>query len=247
MTSKQSEVYGQINYDQPPLEVPIVNPPNQTEPPPEISKTINPISAEILNLQLKSAAERRAGVLFRAVLKEFEHQMIARTQASKAELFVTAVLVLLAAERICCFIKQFDSRRGSSPAVHTTLVKATPTIQGGPDDDLVETRYMRTEISELEQHDGWPLSQAPEYYWQQGEQFSTVLTMMLKQRSVTPKMVVGQDGFINGRSGEDEELKAWLEGLKLTFTQLEAAKQKPFDADDNEFWELKWACKPFLA
>jgi hypothetical protein len=106
---------------------------------------------------------------------------------------------------------------------------------------------MRSSGSELEQYDGWPLVAAPEYYWQQGEQFSSVLTMMLRQRLVTPKMFVGQDGFLHARGEEDEELKTWFEGLKLTNTQLQAAKQKPFDADDEEVWELKWACKPLLA
>ena len=93
----------------------------------------------------------------------------------------------------------------------------------------------------------WPLDRGPEHFWQQGEQFSSVIALMLKLRLVTPKMVVGEDGFIHARETEDDDLKEWLEGLKLTSHQLEAARQKPFDAEDNDFWELKWACKPFLA
>ena len=242
MTSKQTELRGFISYTEPPADTTVIIPPTETEQLSDISKSTNPTSIEVISKQLKSAAERRAGFVSKAILKEFEHQIIARKQSSKAELFITAILLLLSTERICCFVKQFDSAPHTSSALKTTATGSNVDPSLAP---LVD--FNNSPLERDDSQTSWPLDRGPEHFWQQGEQFSSVIALMLKLRLVTPKMVVGDDGFIHGKETEDDELKLWLEGLKLTSHQLDTARQKPFDTEDNDFWELKWACKPFLA
>jgi len=241
MTNKQSNLQAYINLTEPPTEGAIVIAESEGHQREDISKSTNPYSMEIINKQLNSAAERRAGLLSKSIMKELEHQLIARKQSNKAELFITALLLLLAAERICCFIKRYD----------TVVAPTKPaTATGGPNIDPALAPLVDFNNTPLEQTNGrtrWPLEKGPEHFWQQGEQFSNVLTSMLKLRLVTPKMVIEEDGYIYARVEEEAEVKGWLNDLLLTMEKLEGARQKPFDADDESFWELKWASKPFLS
>jgi hypothetical protein len=151
------------------------------------------------------------------------------------------LILLLAAERICCFIKRYEA--GIAPTKPMTTTE-------GPNIDpalapLVD--FNNTPVDQNTDRARWPLEKGPEHWWQQGEQFSNVLTSMLKLRLITPGMVIKEDGYICAREEEDVQVKTWFDNLLLTVEKLEGARQKPFDADDEKFWELKWASKPLLS
>jgi hypothetical protein len=242
MTSKQSNLQAYINLTEPPTEGAVVITESEIHQRDDVNKGTSPYSMDIINKQLNSAGERRAGLLSKSILKELEHQLIARKQSNKTELFITALLLLLAAERICCFIKRYES--GITPTRPTT------TTTGGPNIDPALAPLVDFNNTPLDQNNNrtrWPLEKGPEHWWQQGEQFSNVLTSMLKLRLITPGMVIKEDGCICAKDEEDVQVKTWFDNLLFTIEKLEGARQKPFDADDENFWELKWASKPLLS
>jgi hypothetical protein len=241
MTNKQSNLHAYINLTEPPTEGAVVISESDNHQRDDVSKGTSPYSMDIISKQLSSAGERRAGLLSKSILKELEHQLIARKQSNKTELFITALLLLLASERICCFIKRFDTGIPSTKPVTATE---------GPNIDPNLTPLVDFNNTPLDQNNGrarWPLEKGPEYWWQQGEQFSNVLTSMLKLRLITPGVMIKEDGYICARDEEDVQVKTWFDNLLLTVEKLEEARQKPFDADDENFWELKWASKPLLS
>ena len=240
MTSKQSNLQAYINLTEPPTEGAVVITESENHQRDDVSKGTSPYSMDIISKQLNSAGERRAGLLSKSILKELEHQLIARKQSNKTELFITALLLLLSAERICCFIKRYEAGTAS-----TKLATATE----GPNIDPALASLVDFNNTPLDQNNGrarWPLEKGPEYWWQQGEQFSNVLTSMLRLRLIMPRVVIKEDGYICARDEEEEQVKTWFDSLLLTVEKLEGARQRPFDADDEKFWELKWASKPLL-
>lgn len=243
MSSLQSKFHAILNFTTSPSDTVVMLPSTDVEKRNDLSKSTDAASIEVISKQLKSVAEQRAGFLCKAILKEFEHHIILRRLYSNVELLVTAVLVLLAAERICCFIKQFDTGPHNS-----STINSTGTVSEAASEFNTSTLPSAINFNTPRDRAGssWPLDREPEAFWQQGEQLSSVLALMLKLRVMTPKMVTDEEGFIRAPVGENEEMKAWLDGLRLKPGQLVAASMKPFDADDHEFWELRWASKPLL-
>lgn len=243
MTSDLAALVVFLNPAEPPSDFALTIPAISTGQQDDIRSPVTPQSAEIVHKQLTSAAEQRAAYLCKHILQEFEHQMIMRKGSNRAELFVTAVVLLLAAERICCFIKHFDKRvQTGSTAISNGAGAAAPRS----DLEIILAPLIGNNPF-TESDTDWPLkSVKPAELWQQGEQFSAVIALMLKLRFVTPKMMVSEDGFIHAQDVEEEAIKSYVDGLQLTVAQLEAASQKPFDANDPERWELLWAGKAFL-
>ena len=110
-----------------------------------------------------------------------------------------------------------------------------------------QTASMRDEV--LTTSDQWPLERQPQEYWSQGENFSTILHMVLKMRTVMPKTSTTPDtGILMPMElpNDNDNVMAWYGAVQLTEEHLIQRQAAMFDSSDSRSFDLKFVSKILL-
>ncbi|KAJ5691215.1 hypothetical protein N7488_011950 [Penicillium malachiteum] len=85
----------------------------------------------------------------------------------------------------------------------------------------------------------WPLDKRPLLYYNQADQFSDILHMLLRMRSLPPKTVVRPDsGVLRAIDGSDENAVRWFDMIQVTPYYLEERANSIFDPSDSRSMDL---------
>jgi hypothetical protein len=151
---------------------------------------------------------------------------------------------------MCCFYRAFDSRFVATASSIIPAAAAAAAVAAGTTTAMEHDLVDFTDGILADVQGQWPLEKPPEFFWQQGEQFSDLLSSMIRMRDVPPKWEpVSHNGqmMLVARADEDPVVKDFLQNVCLSLEALKAARERPLEPDDGDWWELKWASKLFVS
>lgn len=233
------------------------NQPSGTQTDTPITKSHSPQSHKLITGQLRAAIETNAATQLHKLLTKLEARL-QKPKDTHFETYLACLLLLNCAERVCCFVRQWqipdDEDEGTTTANN---------------DDPSSSTRQRPPLPPWPLHKKKEQMPTPAALVAQGETMASVLHMIMDMRSVLPRphqsfstmMAAGKNGnshdtshgTINGAASSSgtptlvapprasEDLRAWLNQLDLSVETLRMLEERPFVAGDcrsmdGRFW-----------
>ncbi|KAH8731228.1 hypothetical protein GQ44DRAFT_809268 [Phaeosphaeriaceae sp. PMI808] len=211
-----------------------------------ITSLHQPISYNLIKMQLMGATEKRAACLARIVMNDLERRLLQRQQANPFETFLVAVILLACVERMCWLFRTWEVQppptdTNMSQQAASTEINLAAALQS----DASSSMEMQDDPQLPIRHPKWPLDKTPSTFSQQGERFSDILNMLLKMRGVPPKPTLrNTDGMLVVWADDaDNKVKDWYDGIAVTTQVLDEKVNARFIGEDAREWELKYISK----
>lgn len=220
-------------------------------------------SCDLVHAQLLAAIEGRCSKLAKSILNELERRLLQRQQTSRLATLLSALVLLSCVEHMTGYYRCFDLEGNNAQSNDDSVLQATLGAAHSAEDARTETE--RTSSVADRSCDNWPPEPAPASIWQQGEQFSDLLTSLLRMRALPPKTKITAKGTLESireftmpvsdpqtpKKPNEESKEAaddWLDSLELQAQPLREKRDAavPDCKDGLDAWRLRYVAKVLL-